>query len=95
MRHYPVEFVAKVKAEYPNHFIIHRLIDEGGHEVGEWLKQPLMSLSPDEVLEHICGGTIYILKEKLKRYKRRIALYYEWQRLDFGSGSRQHEESAL
>ncbi|MBI2099125.1 hypothetical protein HYT45_01780 [Candidatus Uhrbacteria bacterium] len=94
MRQYPAEFVERVKVEYPDHVIIHRLLDQNSHEVGEWLKAPLMSLNPDDVLEHICGETIYILKEEIKRYRRRLALYYEWQVLDFGSGSRRQEESA-
>ena len=81
---YPLEFIQRVKAEYPKNLELHRLLEAGSLDVTEHLKVRLMSYDPHRILSIFRGlGTRLGLDELTRQcseYVRRMDLYYEWQR---------------
>lgn len=81
---YPLEFVQRVKAEYPKNFELHALLEAGSLNVTEHLKVKLASYDPYRILGIFRSLGMRLGLDELNRqcseYVRRMELYYEWQR---------------
>src|SRR3989338_1969099 len=76
---YSADFVAKVKAEFPDWADIHKALDSGSEFVGRYLDDSrAFSMSPKDIVKALEGGKQEEVLEKAKRAERITELYEEW-----------------
>lgn len=74
---YPDNFVAAVKAEYPDWDDLHRALDRGSQMVGRYLDDSQRTASSWEALI-LTATNLAVLQEEARREQRRRALYHQW-----------------
>jgi hypothetical protein len=80
---YPEEFVAKVKAEFPDSVELHKYLDAGSEEVGHYLDDSRHFLMrSDEIIEAFESGESEKILEAAKKANRIKKLYDEWKELE-------------
>ena len=78
---YSEEFVAKVKAEFPNLTYLHEHLDAGDDFVGNYLDDSRScSVKPGDIVKALEGGEQekVLVLEAAKKADRREKLYAEW-----------------
>lgn len=82
---YTVEFMERLKAEFPNEPHLHKMAECGSKDLSLLIKPGLDSLTPAKILEFLNGGYVDELQAYCEAYERRLALYYEAVRFAFGA----------
>jgi len=79
---YPADFVAKVKAEFPNWDKLHQALDAGNYFVGRYLDDSRgFSMRPEDIVKSLEGGKQDEVLEAAKKADRLNKLYGEWSDL--------------
>ncbi len=82
---YPLEFIARVKKEFPDEPHLWRLAEIHSKDLPILLKPCLESLNPREILAYLKAGRADELKVWCEAHLRRVDLYYEACRHAFGA----------
>ncbi|MBU3925350.1 hypothetical protein KJ854_05475 [Patescibacteria group bacterium] len=76
---YSEEFVAKVKAEFPDWADLHKHLDAGSDFVGRYLDDSRgFSMQPEDIVKALEGGEQDKVLEAAKKADRIGKLYAEW-----------------
>ncbi len=76
---YPNEFVDAVKTEFPDWPELHKSLDAGAENVGEYLdRMATRIVSPEHVIDLIVGGKIEELKAEFLKILRAKQLHTKW-----------------
>lgn len=82
---YTAEFVERLKAEFSGEPYLHVLAEHGSKDLPLMIMPSLASLTHAEILEYLHSGRADELLAYCETYERRMALYYEAEKLVFGA----------
>ncbi len=79
---YPIDFINRVKAEFPDWDELHRALDAGSDFVGRYLDDSRhFSMKPQEIIQCFEDGKQDEVLEAAKEADRIGKLYTEWLKL--------------
>lgn len=79
---YPADFIAEVKAVFPDWEKLHQALEAGSDFVGRYLDDSRgLGMNPDEIVQAFEDGNQEAVLEKAKRAKTIADLYSKWGQL--------------